>query len=78
MSEFFHQLSTNTDMHLYEIHEYIALGDQVLVTGRYGFQSTITGEHPIQEWIVVFHFENEETLSARMYDNTSDVEKAFS
>jgi ketosteroid isomerase-like protein len=78
LSEFFHQLSTNTNIHLFEVHEYIAEGDKVVATGKYEFRSTRTGEHAISEWIVIFHFENEEPLSARMHYNTSGVEKAFS
>jgi ketosteroid isomerase-like protein len=78
VSEFFHLLNTNTDMNLFEVHEYIAEDDKVVATGKYEFRSTRTGEHAISEWIVIFHFENDEPLSARMYYNTSDVEKAFS
>jgi uncharacterized protein len=78
LSEFFHLLSTNTDMNSFEVHEYIAEDDKVVATGKYGFRSTRTGEHAISEWIVIFHFENEEPVSARMYYNTSEVEKAFS
>jgi ketosteroid isomerase-like protein len=77
-SEFFHQLGTNTNMHLFEVHEYVAGHDKVVATGKYEFRSNRTGEHAISEWIVIFHFENDESVSARMYYNTSDVEKAFS
>ncbi|HEX4373033.1 MAG TPA: nuclear transport factor 2 family protein [Puia sp.] len=78
VSEFFHQLGTNTQMNLFEIEDFVAEDNKVVVTGRYGFRSTRTGEYAISEWIVIFHFENEEPLSARMYYNTSDVEKVFS
>ncbi|HEY4875409.1 MAG TPA: nuclear transport factor 2 family protein [Puia sp.] len=52
MSEFFHLPSTNTDMHLFEVHEYIGEDDKVVATGKYEFGSTRTGEHATSEWIV--------------------------
>jgi hypothetical protein len=54
-------------MHLFEVHEFIAEDDKVVATGKYEFRSTRTGEYAVSEWIVIFHFENEEPRSAQMY-----------
>jgi ketosteroid isomerase-like protein len=60
------------------VDEYISNDNRVAAIGRHGFRCKKTGKETLSNWVMIWHFENDEPVSGRAYYNNSDSEKAFS
>ena len=78
MMQFFQALGGSVDTILWEVDEYISEGDKVAAIGKHGIRCKETGKEAIANWVMVWHFENDEAVWGRSYYNSDDVEKAFS
>lgn len=77
MLEFFQQLGGSTETTLWEVNEYIAEDNRIAAIGRHGITCKKTGKKAISDFVMIWHFENDEPVAGRSYYNNADTENAF-
>lgn len=76
-TEFFVQLGTNVNFETFEVGEFIAEGDSVVVTGSERGRVRGTGKTFDNQWVLVFKVGGGKVESFHCYDNTAAVAEAF-
>ena len=76
-AEFFKQLGSNVEFESFEVEEFVAEGDSVVVTGRERGRVKATGKTYEQDWVLLFKVRGGKITHFHCYDNTSAVAEAF-
>ena len=73
--EFFVQLGSNVDFEKFDVGEFIAEGDSVVVTGSERGRVKATGK--AYDWVLLFKVRGGQVTHFHVYDNTDAVAEAF-
>ncbi len=76
-TEFFVQLGSNVDFERFEVREFIAEGDSVVVTGSERGRVKRTGKSYDNDWVILFKVGGGKVAGFHVYDNTAAVAEAF-
>ncbi len=76
-TEFFVQLGSNVEFEKFEVREFIAEGDSVVVTGRERGRVKATGKTYEMDWVLLFKVRGGKVTHFHCYDNTAAVAAAF-
>jgi ketosteroid isomerase-like protein len=77
-TEFFVQLGSNVEFEKFDVWEFIAEGDNVVVTGTERGRVRATGKTYEQDWVLLFKVSGGKVTSFRCHDETDAVARAFS
>ena len=77
-TEFFVQLGSNVEFEKFEVWEFIAEGESVVVTGTERGRVRPTGKTYEQDWVLLFKVRGGKVTSFRCHDETDAVARAFS
>ena len=77
-TEFFVQLGTNVEFEKFEVWEFIAEGESVVVTGTERGKVRSTGKTYEQDWVLLFKVSGGKVKGFHCYDETDSVARAFS
>jgi ketosteroid isomerase-like protein len=77
-TEFFTQLGSNVEFEKFEVREFIAEGESVVVTGTERGRVRGTGKIYEQDWVLLFKVRGGKVASFHCYDETAAVAQAFS
>ena len=75
--EFFVRLGSNVDFESFEVGEFIAEGENVVVTGRERGRAKTTGKTYQMAWVLLFKVRGGKVAHFHCYDNTDAVAEAF-
>jgi uncharacterized protein len=76
-TEFFVQLGSNVEFEKFEVGEFIAEGESVVVTGTERGRVSSTGKTYEQDWVLLFKVRGGRVVSFHCYDETDAVAQAF-
>ena len=76
-TEFFARLGSSVDFEMFEVGEFIAEGDSVVVTGRERGRVKTTGKTYEMDWVLLFKVRGGKVTHFHCYDNTGAVAAAF-
>jgi uncharacterized protein len=76
-AEFFRQLGSNVEFEKFEVYEFIAEGESVVVTGSERGRVKATGKTYEQDWVLLFKISGGKVQSFHCYDETDAVAQAF-
>ena len=76
-AEFFSRLGSNVEFEMFEVGEFIAEGDSVVVTGSERGRVRATGKTYEIEWVLLFKVRGGKVARFHCYDNTDAVAEAF-
>ncbi len=77
-AEFFTQLGSSVEFEKFEVWEFIAEGESVVVTGTERGKVRATGKTYEQDWVLLFKARGGKVTSFHCYDETDAVARAFS
>ena len=75
--EFFVQLGSNVDFEKFDVGEFVAEGDSVVVTGSERGRVKGTGKTYEMDWVLLFKISGAKVTRFHCYDNTDAVAAAF-
>lgn len=76
-TEFFAGLGGSVEFEMFEVGEFVAEGETVVVLGRERGRVKTTGKTFHNEWVLVFKLRGGKVASFHCYDDTSAVAEAF-
>ncbi|MCA1621427.1 MAG: nuclear transport factor 2 family protein [Acidobacteria bacterium] len=76
-TEFFVQLASNVDFEKFDVDEFVAEGDSVVVTGSERGRVRRTGKTYEMDWVLLFKVGGGKVTRFHCYDNTDAVAEAF-
>lgn len=77
VSEFFETLLTTLDYQRFEVREFIAQGDRVVVLGSYAATPRSTGNYVEADWVMVFRLRDGLVTDFREFTDTAGVSAAY-
>jgi ketosteroid isomerase-like protein len=77
VTQFFQQVGETWEFQSFEVKQYVASGDRVVVLGSYAFTSRSTGRSAASDWAMAWTFQNGRVVHFQEYVDTAVLRAAL-